>query len=152
MLGDVHFVPWLVELMDDDRLARLAGESFSLITGADLAALDLERKPPQNFESGPNDDPEDDNVALDEDEGLPWPDRDLVHRWWSAHDGALPHDTRCFVGAPPSAEHCMRVLREGFQRQRIVAAQLLCLLAPGTSLFAVCAPAWRQQRQLAAAA
>lgn len=150
LLGDVQFVPWLIDLMADDTLARVAGESFSLITGADLAALDLERKTaPEGVQNGPNDDPEDDDVALDEDESLPWPDRELVSKWWQAHASELPTERRVFMGAVPSAEHCTRVLREGFQRQRAVAARLLCQASPGTPMFPVAAPAWRQQRQLA---
>lgn len=151
LLGDTHFVPWLIDLMADDTLARLAGEAFSLITGADLAALDLERKPPEGVESGPNDDPEDENVALDEDDSLPWPDQGKLQRWWHARAAGLPAGRRFFMGAAPSPEALARVLREGFQRQRIVAALWLCLLAPGSRLFATAAPAWRQQRRVAAA-
>ncbi|WP_246099431.1 TIGR02270 family protein [Methylibium rhizosphaerae] len=150
LLGDVQFVPWLIDLMTEDTLARVAGESFSLITGADLAALDLERKTaPEGVQNGPNDDPEDSDVALDEDESLPWPDRDLVQKWWQAHAGDLPAERRVFMGAVPGAEHCAKVLREGFQRQRAVAVQHLCLARPGTPMFPIAAPAWRQQRQLA---
>lgn len=149
LLGDVQFVPWLIDLMADDTLARVAGESFSLITGADLAALDLERKTaPEGVSNGPSDDPEDDDVALDEDESLPWPERDLVARWWQAHAGDVPAGQRVFMGAAPSPEHCMTVLREGCQRQRAVAVRHLCLAAPGTPMFPIAAPAWRQQRQL----
>jgi uncharacterized protein (TIGR02270 family) len=150
LLGDVRYVPWLVERMDDDPLARVAGESFSLLTGADLAALDLERKPPEHAPGGPSDDPADDNVAMDEDDSLPWPDRARVARWWQQHADGMPLDGRSFMGAPPGREQGAQVLREGFQRQRIVAARTLCLLAPGTRMFPVCAPAWRQQRLLPA--
>lgn len=149
LLGDVQLVPWLIDRMDDDTQARLAGESFSMITGADLAALDLERKPPDNPPGGPTDDPEDDNVALDEDESLPWPDRERVQRWWEAHASQLPASGRCFIGAPPSLEHCGSVLRTGTQRQRIAAAHHLCVLQPGRKLFNCAAPAWRQERLLA---
>jgi len=148
-LGDVRLVPWLIELMPHDRFARIAGEAFSMITGADLAALDLERKPPQGLESGPTDDPEDDDVALDEDDSLPWPDAALVQRWWAAQAERWPAGTRSFVGAPATPAHCERVLREGYQRQRIAAALQRCLLQPGTPVFPVAAPAWRQQRRLA---
>jgi uncharacterized protein (TIGR02270 family) len=151
LLGDTQFVPWLIELMTDDVLARLAGESFSMITGADLAALDLERKPPDGVRNGPSDDPDDDDVSLDEDESLPWPDRELVLRWWQRHAPQMPVDQRSFLGAPPTAAHCTQALRDACQRQRIVAARLLCLQAPGTMHFPVCAPAWRQQRRLASA-
>ena len=74
IVGDPTYVPWLIGHMDKVETARLAGEAFSLITGLDLALLDLERKPPEDFESGPNDDPDDPNVEMDEDDGLPWPD------------------------------------------------------------------------------
>ncbi len=51
----------------------------------------------------------------------------------------------------PTVPYCKQVLREGTQRQRAVAALLRCLLQPGTLLFPTAAPAWRQQRLLAAA-
>jgi len=148
VLGDPRYVPWLVECMRDDALARIAGESFSTITGADLAALDLERHPPEGFVSGPTDDPEDDDVALDEDESLPWPDVPRVQAWWEHNAAALPAGRRCFVGAPDTPGHCAGVLREGVQRQRILAARLRALQAPQATMFPVCAPAWRQERLL----
>ncbi len=150
LLGDARFVPWLIESMADDGFARIAGESFSMITGADLAALDLERRPPEGVSTGPDDDPDDDNVAMDEDDSLPWPDRERVQRWWAVHAAQMPVDRRCFMGAAPDAAHCGAVLRDGAQRQRGVAAQHLVLQAPGRPLFPVCAPSWRQQRRLAA--
>jgi hypothetical protein len=55
-----------------------------------------------------------------------------------------------FMGQPVTKEHCIQVLKTGYQRQRILAAQYLCLLEPGTPLFNTAAPAWRQQRLLAA--
>jgi uncharacterized protein (TIGR02270 family) len=147
--GDPAYVPWLIGLMADDPLARLAGESFSLITGLDLAWLDLERKPPENFESGPNDDPNDPNVEMDEDDGLPWPDQAKIQAWWNENSQRFQPGVRYFMGLPLNPEHCLRVLKEGFQRQRILAAHYLCLLKPGTVLFNTSAPAWRQQRLLA---
>lgn len=147
--GDPTYVPWLIKHMVDDKTARLAGEAFSLITGTDLALLDLERKPPENVESGPNDDPGDSNVNMDPDDGLPWPDAARITRWWTENGGRLQPGRRYFVGAPVSREHCVDVLRNGYQRQRILAAHYLCLLNPGTPLFNTSAPAWRQQRLLA---
>jgi uncharacterized protein (TIGR02270 family) len=149
-LGDTRLVPWLVERMGDDgSCCRLAGESFSLVTGADLAALDLERKPPAEVKTGPSDDPAADDVMLDEDDSLPWPDRARIERWWATHEAGMPRDARCFMGGAPDRARCAQVLREGLQRQRFAAARHACLQAPGTALFQVCAPAWRQQRLLA---
>ena len=147
--GDPSYVSWLIGQMASDETARLAGEAFSLITGTDLAWLDLERKPPENFESGPNDDPNDPNVDMDPDEGLPWPDPEKLKAWWAKNSNRFQPGTRYFMGAPVTREHCIDVLKNGYQRQRILAAHSLCLLYPGTQLFNTSAPAWRQQRLLA---
>lgn len=146
--GDPTYVPWLIARMEDDALARAAGEAFSMITGADLAELDLEREPPEQA-SGPNDDPEDADVAMDPDESLPWPDRERVQSWWTCNGGRFAAGTRHFLGAVLSRGVCLQALRSGLQRQRIAAAHYLCLLAPGTPLFEWRAPARRQQRELA---
>ncbi len=143
--GDPHYVPWLIAQMGDLKLARLAGESFSTITGLDLAAEDLELKPPENPVAGPNDDPDDEDVAMDEDEGLPWPDAEKIDAWWQADGHRFPHGIRCFVGEPVTQGHCLAVLKTGFQRQRIAAAEHLSLMTPGRPLFNAAAPAWRQQ-------
>lgn len=148
LTGDPVYIDWLTGLMANDSLARVAGESFSLVTGAVLARLDLERRPPAGLELGPNDDPEDTNVELDEDDGLPWPDPGRVQGWWSANSQRFQAGVRYFMGAPLDRENCSRVLREGYQRQRIAAALYLSLLNPGAPLFEWRAPARRQQKLL----
>lgn len=147
--GDVQVIPWLLKHMEGDSHARLAGETFSFISGVDLVALDMERPAAGNVDGGPNDDPADADVAMDEDDSLPWPDVEKISAWWRANGSRFQPGTRYFVGEPPSAAHCISVLKHGFQRQRIAAAQYLCFLTPGTPLFNVAAPAWRQQRLLA---
>jgi uncharacterized protein (TIGR02270 family) len=149
IVGEPSYVPWLIGHMSDEKTARLSGEAFSLVTGADLALLDLERKPPANFESGPNDDPNDANVAMDDDDGLPWPDPEKIEAWWAANGSRFQKGTRYFIGAPVTRAHCIDVLKTGYQRQRILAAHYLCLLEPDTPLFNTSAPAWRQERLLA---
>lgn len=149
-VGDMQTVPWLIAQMAEPALARLAGEAFTTITGVDLAWNDLERKPSQGMEAPDADDPEAIDVAMDEDEGLPWPDPDKLLHWWEANASRYPvAGERCFMGAAPSWPHCLRVLRMGCQRQRAAAAAYLCLLRPGTQLFPTGAPAWRQERWLA---
>ena len=147
--GDARFLPWLIGRMADPRLSRLAGESFSMITGLDLAAQDLERQTPDDIEAQPTQSAQDSDVAMDEDDGLPWPDPEKVQAWWSANMERFQPGVRYFLGAPPAREHCLRVLKDGYQRQRMAAAEYLCLSQPGTVLFNCEAPAWRQQRWLA---
>jgi uncharacterized protein (TIGR02270 family) len=149
--GEPKYVPWLIQHMADKKTARIAGEAFSLITGLDLAYLDLEIKPPEEGSgAGPNDDPADPNVEMDADDGLPWPDPERISRWWDANGGRFDAGERYFMGATLTREQALRALKEGFQRQRILAAHYLCLLEPGTPLFEWRAPAFRQQRLLAA--
>jgi len=149
VVGDTHAVPWLIAQMADPMLARLAGEAFTTITGIDLAWNNLEIKPMQGAEAADADDPEAVDVAMDEDEGLPWPDPVGLLSWWDANASRYPAaGERSFMGAVPSWSHCLRVLRGGCQRQRAAAATYLCLLRPGTQLFPTAAPAWRQERWL----
>jgi uncharacterized protein (TIGR02270 family) len=147
--GDPLYVPWLIKHMSAEKVMRLAGESFSFITGLDLAYLDLERKPPEGVELGPTDNPEDADVAMDADDSLPWPNQAKIQKWWDANKDRFQPGVRYFMGEPVNIDNCKRVLREGYQRQRIAAALYLSLLQPGTPLFPTSAPAWRQKRWLA---
>jgi len=152
LLGDVRFVPWLIERMAEPALARLAGEAFCWICGTDLAKQDLETLVAPPLPEHPSDDPTDDDVSLDEDESLPWPDPAKVQGWWERHHATLAAPgSRLFCGEPIGASVAQRVLREGSQRLRAHAAEQLCLLQTGTRLFPVAAPASRQLRWLAAA-
>lgn len=146
--GDPHYVPWLVEQMHDPQRTRIAGESFSLITGLDLALLGLDLRTPEEMNLGPTDDPEDGDVSMDADDSLPWPDPEKIGAWWLASGHRFAAGARYFMGEHPSPAHCLSVLKSGFQRQRKAAAVHLCLLNPGTPLFNTAAPAWRQERWL----
>jgi uncharacterized protein (TIGR02270 family) len=147
--GDPAYLPWLLKRMAEQDTARLAGEAFSTIVGVNLGQAALDRPAPENVESGPNDDPDDPDVEMDPDDGLSWPDVERIEKWWSANVGRFQSGQRYFMGAPVTREHCIDVLKNGYQRQRILAAHYLCLLEPGTPLFNTSAPAWRQQRLLA---
>lgn len=148
-LGDPALAPWLIEQMRVPALARPAGEAFALVTGVDFVDEALDGEPPDDFEAGPTDDPDDENVAMDADEDLPWPDSERVRAWWGAHEARFAPGTRYLLGRPLDAEAARTALREGWQRQRAAAAQELALRRPGTPLFEVRAPGFRQRRLLA---
>jgi uncharacterized protein (TIGR02270 family) len=151
VIGDPLYIPWLIERMDSLETARLAGESFSMITGLDFAYRDLDRKPPRDFQSGPNDDPEDENVALDEDEHLPWPNPEKIGQWWAANRGRFTPGTPYFLGTPKPAANWLQALSDAFQRQRRAAALELAIRQPDKAMFEVRARG-RLQRQLLARA
>ncbi len=133
-LGDPAVVPWLVARMDEPSLARLAGEAFALLAGIDLAFEDLDRPPPGELPAGPTDDPEDENVALDPDEHLPWPDRAKVEARWTREGSRLARGTRHLLGRPVDPAACAWAFAEGYQRQRRAAALEWALLEPATPM------------------
>jgi uncharacterized protein (TIGR02270 family) len=151
VIGDPLYIPWLIEHMAEPATARLAGEAFSMITGLDLAYRDLDRRPPADFQSGPNDDPADENVALDEDEHLPWPDPARIGAWWAANRARFSPGTAYFLGAPKENADWLEALSDAFQRQRHAAALELAIRQPDKAMFEVRARG-RLQRQLIARA
>lgn len=148
LLGDPVSIPWLIQQMNDLPYARVAGEAFSLITGADLALLDLELRSSPDFAAGPNDDPEDSNVAMDPDENLPWPDPSAIEAWWQANGGQFQVGARYILGLAHSERSFQQALVRGQQRQRVAAACGLARFRPDEALFPTSAPVLRQQRLL----
>ncbi len=143
-LGDAASIPKLLDAMKLPLLSRLASEAFTFITGADLNDLDLDGKRPEGFEPGPNEDALDENVSMDPDEGLAFPDLDKVAAWWKKNQGRFACGVRHLLGKPITPAWCHEVLRIGRQRQRAAAAIELAIRNPNAPLFEVRAPGWRQ--------
>jgi uncharacterized protein (TIGR02270 family) len=148
VLGIPDSIPWLFDQMQVPPVARVAGETFSMITGVDIAYQDLDGQWPEGFHAGPTEDPADENVEMDPDENLPWPDREKLTKWWRKHRDRFDSGTRYLVGRPMTIEWLNHVLRNGYQRQRVAAALELAIRQPGTPLFEVRAPGWRQRQLL----
>ncbi len=148
VIGDPTTVPWLIQQMGHPDLARVAGESFTLITGIDLAYDDLDMDQPEGFEAGPTEDPADEDVAMDADEDLPWPHLQLIDKWWSSQRTEFTNGTRYLLGKPMTIDSLNDALKNGKQRQRGAAAMELAMRQPGTALFNCSAPGFRQQTLL----
>lgn len=148
-LGDPAAVPRLLEMMQVPEMARPAGGAFSMITGANLDHGDLISEQPAGFEAGPTEDPEDENVDPDPDEDLPWPDPELIKKWWARNERNYQKGMRYLCGQPISQGHGRQILVNGYQSQRASAALELALMKPGGPLFEVRAPGFVQQRLLA---
>jgi uncharacterized protein (TIGR02270 family) len=146
--ADPEGIPFLIDQMKVPKLARVAAESFTLITGASAGVERLGGEKPEGFESGPTDDPADDDVAMDPDLNLPWLDPTAVKKWWNGHQGNFAKRTRYLLGQPITVESLRKALKTGYQRQRAAAAIELAILKPGRPLFEVRAPAARQQAML----
>jgi uncharacterized protein (TIGR02270 family) len=148
-IGDPLYIPWLIERMAEPAIARLAGQSFSTITGVDLAYRDLDRRAPADFQSGPTDDAADENVELDADEYLPWPDPQRIARWWTANQSRFGIGTPYFLGSPKTAMDWLDALANAFQPQRRAAALELAIRQPRRAMFEVRARGRLQRRLLA---
>lgn len=150
LAGDIDAMPWLLQQMTEPASARLAGEAWQALTGADLAALGLDGpalpKGAVDADASADGGP----LPLEEDDDLPWPDPSAVADWWARHAECFLPGTRHFHGTPRSPAGALGVLAIGTQRQRRHAAEHLTLLQPGTPLFDTAAPAWRQRRRLLA--
>lgn len=128
VLGDPHAVNWLIGKMQNVMSAKLAGESFSLITGIDLEKHHLAIELPENYPVIPNDDVDDENIDLDEDENLPYPDIEKVAAIWRRLGQQFIVGRRYIMGRPITAELLKDKIAHGFQRQRHAAALELALL------------------------
>jgi uncharacterized protein (TIGR02270 family) len=148
-LGDPSLAPWLIQCMDTPALARIAGESWSTITGIEIVGA-LAGGPPEGFSAGPTDDPADEDVAMDPDEKLTWPNAAAVRRLWTTRGPAFRPGVRYLLGSPMTPEWLQRVLGEAGQRRRAAAAMEITIRTPGTALFEVRAPGPRQRGALMA--
>jgi uncharacterized protein (TIGR02270 family) len=148
VIGDPALIPWLIKQMETPALARVAGEELSMITGVDITGEKLEGECPEGFGAGPTGKPDDENVEMDPDEDLPWPNPELVIDWWENNKTRFNNGTRHLLGLPITEENLQQVLRTGRQRQRHAAALELAIMTPGQSLFEISAPGFRQKIML----
>ena len=98
IVGDPAYVPWLISHMRDAKRARVAGEAFALITGADFEEQQLAGTKPANVQSGPTDDLDDPDLDIDPDFDLPWPNPEKVESWWQLNNKDFNKGNRYFVG------------------------------------------------------
>ncbi|WP_162241744.1 TIGR02270 family protein [Pseudorhodoferax sp. Leaf267] len=144
VVGDPVAVPWLIERMDSAALARLAGDAFAAITGADLGYLDLTG--PALADTG---DPDAADLAGSRYEAsLEWPSSTLVARWWQQHRRRFAAGTRHLCGRPLDAGSALGALARGRQPRRRAAVIELARLSPQWVPLELRAPARRQLRAL----
>ncbi|MCW8998925.1 MAG: TIGR02270 family protein [Kangiellaceae bacterium] len=137
VLGDPHAVPWLIEKMRNVETAKLAAQSFTMITGIGLEKYELAIDPPEDISVLPSDNPEDSDVSMDPDENLPFPDVDKVAITWQKYGNKYQAGTRYFLGKEISQLVLKEKLESGLQRQRIAASYELALLDPQLELVNV---------------
>jgi len=126
--GTVDAAEAALALLDDEELAKVAGESFATITGVAIAGA-LSKAGETDNTSPPE--LEDDDAPLPvvhADDGLPTPHGERVRAWW---EKAKPHfqpGVRYLYGQPATGELLRRALDVGptwrvFQRGHLVPHQ-----------------------------
>ena len=145
-IGDPEAIPRLLEWMKEPPLARVASEAFADITGAHISYDKLDAEPPIDFQAGPTEEPADEDVSLDPDGNLYWPDPAKCANWWFKNQGRFRSATRHLCGKPIAPESLREILKTGYQRQRIAAALELAIREPGKPLFETRAPGFRQSK------
>ncbi|OWQ48347.1 hypothetical protein CDL60_07165 [Roseateles noduli] len=155
-LGDPSVVPWLLDLLDHPTLARVAAESFAMITGVDLDLSAFKAGTAEPEDGGPlpgavwSPAPDDADPSVDvDDEDLPAPAPPALRRWWTQERHRFTGGRRYLVGRVIDAAVAVDVLRGGYQRQRQGAALELARLRPGVRVFSTRSRADWQRRWLA---
>ncbi|MBW2636718.1 MAG: TIGR02270 family protein [Deltaproteobacteria bacterium] len=112
-LGDPELIDDLFLLMEKEEVAQVAGETFSMITGVDIEYKDLDREEPEGFEGGPSEEADDEDVDMDPDEDLPWPNPELIRKWWKEHRKDFRSGVRYLRGKEMSIGSLMDALIHG---------------------------------------
>ncbi|HRI63890.1 MAG TPA: TIGR02270 family protein [Polyangium sp.] len=143
-LGDPLLVPWLLEQMQEAKTARRAGLAFSLMTGVNLGYEPFEGRAPADISAGPTDDADDEDVATDPDEDLPFPNVDAVRDWWKDERDRFVVGNRYLNGNPLTDVAALEsIVETGNQMARALAALHLTLSQPRQVLPEVRSVAWR---------
>lgn len=128
VLGDPHAIDWLILKLCQADAGRFAGEAFIQITGIDIEQnqLALEQAPTENEEA--------EDLAIADDENLPWPDVDKIRSIWVNLGGNFVAGERYFMGKTISSQLLRDRLTSARQRQRHAAALELALVEADTAL------------------
>lgn len=131
-IGDPADIDVLIHMMQDPAMARAAGGSFSLITGADLGYEDLSGDAPKEAAPAEGDDAP---VESDLDIGFEWPVPEKVARWWNRRKSGYQPGIRYVRGKPISDSALNDALVKGTQNQRAAGALDLALRHSSEILF-----------------
>ncbi len=137
VLGDPHAVPWLIDKMRNMDVARFAAEAFTTITGIELERYHLSVEASDEIEVLPDDNPDNEDVSMDDDEHLPYPDVDKIAYTWKKYGSRYNAGQRYFLGKIITGPALELVLMNGLQRQRAAAALELALLNRAVPCFNV---------------
>ncbi|MCC8392304.1 hypothetical protein LJ656_06850 [Paraburkholderia sp. MMS20-SJTR3] len=91
----------------------------AITTRLNLTYLDLERRQPESVDFRPSGNHEDNDVAMDPNDDLPWTGSHKIAAWWAANSHRFHAGTRSSTGAPVTRELCSHVLKSEYRRRRL---------------------------------
>ena len=124
----------MIDRLKDPELARVAGESFSMITGARLDYDKLEGSKPKCFEAGPTENPEGREGGHGAGPQPPLARPRLIQKWWKPTRATSSRALATCWASPSPRDPSRQTLKTGYQRQRAAAAIELAILKPGPPL------------------
>ncbi len=126
-LGDPQSIDWLIGIMAQTPLAKLAGEAFEHITGIHIEHHNLHIDA-DAVESLGLENIDDEDLALDEDENLLWPNVEKIKAVWQQQRHQYTQGQRYFYGAALSQASLEKHIQNSTQRRRHWAATELALM------------------------
>ncbi|MBW2459648.1 MAG: HEAT repeat domain-containing protein [Deltaproteobacteria bacterium] len=146
--GHPALLPWIATCMQEEEHARRAGNAFYAITGVPIDD-ELEADAPEEPDEEPADQVDDLPEGDDPDEDLDWPNPEAVAAWIE-QEQPQKAPPRLLLGQPIGRDWLERVLRDGPQPQRQLAAWLRFRDGIDPMPFPVSAPAGEQRAKLPA--
>jgi len=141
-----------LEWMDDDKVAALAGEAFSAITGLKLEREYRKAAKEESESLIPLEEEDlDANLVPGPEASLPIPVREAVERWWQKAQKGFERGARYLRGNKLDADRLVEALGSEPMRRRPVLALELAIRSRGALLLQTRAFTHRQRAELRAA-
>lgn len=128
--GNVSTIESLIKCASEPELSRLAGESFSMITGVNLKKEKLINEKPQEQKITSSTEEDGEEFVTDPDEDLPFPDCEKLNAWWQSNSAKFDKRVRYRNGQPHSKQVLIDILKNGILPYRHYAAFELALIDP----------------------
>lgn len=139
--GTVGAAAQCVAAMDDPAQARLAAESFCLITGFALCRARGTARTPEEDDDEPR--------PWDPEQDLPHPDVAAVRSLWEQHRGSFRQDERYLLGVPHGKESLLHALAAAPMWRRPILALDLAMRTGGACQLRIELLAREQHQDLA---
>lgn len=145
LFGNISTIELLIQCASEPKLSRLAGESFSIITGVNLEKEKLISEKLQEPKTSSSPEEDEEEFETDPDEDLPLPDHEKLNAWWRVNSAKFNKRVRYRNGQPYSNEVLIDIMKNDILPYRHYAAFELALINPAYSYLETQAFSIRQR-------